>query len=55
MHTTLASTPIDEICVRPEGGRNKLLMDTERVDGYQAHVILVIGAERHDRQDASKG
>ena len=26
--------PCDEVCVTSDGGHNKLLMDTERVDGY---------------------
>lgn len=33
--------PCDEVCVTSDGGHNKLLMDTERVDGYQVHVIIV--------------
>ena len=33
--------PCDEICMSLEGNRNKLLMDTERVDAYQVHVLTV--------------
>ena len=33
--------PCDEICITGPSSKNKLLMHTERVNGYQVHVIQV--------------